>query len=238
MPNLASSSVSQLFTIPAADWTVINKRVGLAIATSQIGSTIAADLPAYPAVLAGSLLWKSDTFNGLIKQSQLLCSYCTTAMDNFKNLENKVKPFISTGTEPGEVLKLQTAALLQQLSTDTAPLAAAFQALSGQVLAFLNNNKAIDAQIFANKEKLGSFWQPVGDYISTLEQSAGLVTGEWQAIMQDLTHTLVSPIDVTLPFIEALNIDAAIVCWQNVQNEAGAFPRMVADQEQYWTNPF
>ena len=238
MLSLASSSVSRLFTIPAIDWTVINKRVGLVIDTSRIGSTIAAVLPAYPALLADSLLWKSETFQGLINKSELLCSYSAGAITSFSNLNNKVKQVIDTGADLNEELKSETAAVLQQLSTDTAPLAAAFQTLSGEVLAFLDNNKAIDAQIASNKSKLGSFWQPVGEVITNLEQAAGLVTGEWQAILDDLVNARVSPVDITLPYIESLNIDAAIVCWTNVQSEAAAFPQIVAGQEQYWTNPF
>jgi|GEM_PF-3076380 len=238
MPNLASSSVSQICTIPTSDWTMINKRVGVVLAAAQIQSSIVAYLPSYPTLLTSCTLWQQSTFTGLITQSQALVLYATTAINNFTTLNQAVKGIDGQGGVVPDNIKQQTLSLLQKLASDTTSLAAAFDNLSKQVISFLNNNLAVDAQVEKYKDILGSFWAPVGAYITSLEQAAGLVTGEWTAITNDLQNILSTQIDVTMPFLESLNLEAAIVQWKNVQSEAAAFPNMVNGQQQYWVNPF
>ena len=238
MPNLASNSLGQIFTIPASDWTVINRRVGVVLSETQIQTYLQQYLGGYAALLASCRLWTTNTFPGLISQSQALVGYATTAIANFSGLNTAVEGISQKEGGVPEDVQQQTTALLQKLASDTAPLAAAFAALSKEMLAFLGDMQVVDEQVAAHKDQLGTFWTPVGAYITSLENAAGLVTGEWQAITDDLNNTLASPIDVTMPFLESLNIDAAIVSWQNAQAEAAAFPAMAANQQQYWTNPF
>ena len=140
-----------------------------------------------------------------------------------------------------ELLKQETVATLQKLSSDTTALAASTNLLTQQVLAFLNDNKVVDNEVEQHKDifdELGINWNTVTDYLITLENDVALVTGEWSAISDDLKNTLSNSVDLSIPFLESLNIDAAIVTWQNVQNEASAFTALVAGQTQFWTNPY
>lgn len=235
MTSLANNAVAQIFAIPASDWTVINTRVGEVLAASKIQSYITPYLAGYPALLTSSLLWKSDTFYGLIHMSASLASYASTAINNFDNLNQAVKKLINNGLSMTDAVRLQTTTVLKQLADDTKSMSVQSDTLSDQVLHFLNNNEVVDAQIIKNKDKLGSFWAPLGAYITALEQAAGVVTGEWRAISDDLDSVMATTIDVTIPFIESLNIDAAIACWQSLQQEASAFPTMMAGQDKYWT---
>ena len=238
MPNLASNSLSQLFTIPTGDWTMINKRVGIVLLAADIQDYISQYIPGYKDLLKSSQLWQSSTFNNLIKQSQALAEYASTAIDGFSRLNQRVKEIVKTNSFVPEDLKSQTLLLLNRLNEETLGLAGQFNISSAQVITFLNNNVVVDSQMSASKGKFDVFWAPISQNITSLESAAGLVTGEWQAISDDLKNTLSVTIDVTLTFLESLNIDAAIVCWQNVLTEAQAFPTMVAGQEQFWTNPF
>jgi hypothetical protein len=238
MPELSNSNVVSIFTIPASDWTVINKRVGLVLEIAPIQQTIITYIPSYPVLLQSSTLWEQITFTALITQSGLLAAYAATAITNFSSLNDAVKKISDPAAKVPADVQQQTATLLRQLSADTAPLVSAFNTISGQVLQFLNNNEVVDGQIAAHKGQLGTFWAPVGDVINALENAAGLVTGTWSAIRDDLANAIVLPVDVTMPFIESLNLDAAIKSWQTIQAEAIAFPVTVAGQQQYWQNPF
>ncbi len=238
MIKLASSSVSQIYTISAQDWTAINQRVGAALAAKTIESTIDQTLPGYTALLASCQLWQQHTFQDLIALSKQITTYAQTAEAGFGSLDKSVKAIEAGNGEVTEPLKQQTNALLKKLAADTAPLASACAATAARVVVFLATNRVVDAQMAASKNSFGKFWTPIGQYIQSLERAAGLVTGGWSAITHDLTNTLASPIDVTVPFLESLNIEAALVCWQNVQQEAAAFPALVAGQEKYWTQPF
>ncbi|MBD2752515.1 hypothetical protein [Spirosoma validum] len=237
MPTLASSSVSQLYTIPASDWTLINKRVGVILEAQPAQAFITQYLNAYPALLRSSLLWQQTTFNSLVDLSHQLANYADKAIVNFCSLNEQVKAVSKGDGVVTDELKQLTKSLLQQLAADTTPMASSYKLVSTQVLNFLNDNVAVDSQIAAHKDQLGNLWAPIGEQITLLENAAGLVVGEWQAITADLTNTLASPIDVTMAFLASLNIEAALVCWRSIQAEASAFPSMVAGQQQYWTNP-
>ena len=94
MPNLASSSVGNIFTIPASDWTMINKRVGEVLAAQIIQKSIAEYLPDYPALLSSSILWQQSTFSGLIAEAGDLANYAGTAITNFTRLNAKVNQVV------------------------------------------------------------------------------------------------------------------------------------------------
>lgn len=237
MLNIASSSVSNVYAIPTANWTAINKRVGAVLSTVNVEGFMTQLLPQYPALMSASQFWQQSTFNSLITQSQALYNYANTAIGNFNTLNRNVQAVQQQGSSiPGE-LQQETIQVLQALKTATDPLAASFNSLFTAVQTFLTANEVVDAEIALVKQRFGSFWGPLGDTIQTVEQSIGLVTGNWQAITDDLKNAIVSPVSVDLPFIESLNIQAAIVSWQSVQAEAGAFAGNVAGQQQYWTNP-
>ena len=242
MPNLASNSVVNIFTIPASSWTVINQRVGVVLNAAPYQTYFNQLVPSYPSLLTSSQLWQSSTFNSLISQSQALATYAATAISNFSHLNADVKAAIQSGSGTiSELLKQETVATLQKLSSDTTALAASTNLLTQQVLAFLNDNKVVDNEVEQHKDifdELGINWNTVTDYLITLENDVALVTGEWSAISDDLKNTLSNSVDLSIPFLESLNIDAAIVTWQNVQNEASAFTALVAGQTQFWTNPY
>lgn len=242
MPNLASNSVVNIFMIPASSWTVINQRVGIVLKASPYQVFFNQLVPSYPNLLTSSQLWQSSTFNSLISQSQALATYAATAISSFSHLNVDVKAAIQSGSGTvSDSLKQETIAILQKLSSDTTALAASTDLITQQVLTFLNNNKVVDNEVEQHKDIFDEFginWNTVTDYLITLENDIGLVTGGWSAISDDLKNTLSNSVDLSIPFIESLNIDAAIVTWQNIQNEASAFTALVAGQTQYWTNPY
>jgi hypothetical protein len=239
MLNLASTAVSDMFTIPVNDWTAINKRVGEIMASVNIKDYISSVLPGYPDLLTSSTQWKNSTFSQLISQSKQLSNYADEAIANFTALNNNVKASLQAGnTKVPNDLQQQTISALEKLRKDTLPLENTSTTLSSEVLTFLNCNIVVDNQMLKYKDTLDSFWDPIGKNINTLEHAAGNVTSVWSAITDDLNNTLNAPITVDFAFITSLNIDAAIVNWQNVKTESIAFPSLTSGQEYYWTNPF
>ena len=237
MLKLAGASTSQIFTIPPADWTAINKRVGCVLAAQQIQTIVTESLPGYPALLASSRIWTGVTFAGLIAQAKALAEYAASAITSFSGLNQSIQQ-VPDGIVP-DTLKQLTTDTLRKLAVATSPLAEAFNTLGRQVMDFLDANRIVDAQLTSKEaEKLGGFWTPVGNNIARLENANGHVMGDWRAITADLAATLASPIEVTSTFIESLEIDAAIACWRNVRDEAAHFSIVVTGQQQYWSNPF
>lgn len=235
MLNLANHSTAQLFSIPAEDWTAINQRVGEVLYVKNIQAYITQYLPGYAALLNSSQVWKDNTFNGLVSEATNIANYAATAITNFNRLNEQVKQ-INGNTVPDD-LKNETIRLLNDLASSTTPIAAASTNLSNQVHTFLTDNQVIDGQMAKNKDRLGIFWEPLGAIINALEDAAGQVTGTWQAIATDLNNAITSPIEVTMPFIQSLSINAALVSWQKLQEEASAFPSMAQNQTKYWTQP-
>jgi len=236
--KLASAATSSMYAIPAADWTAINQRVGSVLAIAPAKDVISQTLSQYPALLDSSQQWTQSTFQGLITHARELNGYAGSAMSNFSQLHAALEGVKQGGGAVPPGVQQQTASVLQQLAQDTAPLAAASGALATSMRAFLTDNQVVDGEIARFQAVLGSFWAPVGATIAALEQAAGRVTGGWSAITDDLNNVLAAPIDVTLPFLESLEIQAALASWQAVQAETGGFASLAAGQEQYWTKPF
>jgi hypothetical protein len=232
MSKLVNDSVTSLFTISTSEWTSINQRVGVVLAAEAIASIISSDLPSYPALLTSSKLWESNTFNGLISESSVISTYADNSITNFMSISDSIKKV--TGNDVPVALQTQLKNALKQLVTDTTPIVNTSTVLSTELGVFLKDNQLIDNEIALNKDALGSFWAPIGASIEALESAAGTVTGSWRAILDDLNSTVTKDIDVTMPFIESLEIDAAIISWQSIKTEATAFSSKVAGQENYW----
>jgi hypothetical protein len=237
MPRLANNDVAGLFTISAEDWKAVNKRVGAVMAVSTVQKDITIHLPAYLDLRQRSTLWQNNIFPGLITQSAVLAAYASKAIAGFSELNKAVKQLGDKSDVP-PALQMLTVSHLKQLKDDTLELTNSFGVLSVLLMMFLNDNKQVDLQMEKSKGELDIFWKPLGQIITSLEQGAGRVTSVWNEIADDLQHEVITPANVTRAFIEALNLEAAINIWQNVQREASAFASKVEGQAQYWLDPF
>jgi hypothetical protein len=230
--QLTDDSIAQLYTIPASDWTAINKRVGVVLMTAAIASEVESELPGYGTLLTDCQTWSNSTFQSLIDQSNALHTYATTAIANFSALQQSVNAL--TGDTVPQDVQQQTSAAIVQLANDTAPLTQAFATLSSQVSDFMKANQTVDSQLNQIQGSLGFVWQPITDITTAVDHATGLVNGAFQAIDNDLQSAVSNQIDVTMPFLESLSIENAIQMWQRIQNETAAFPSMANDQKQLW----
>lgn len=236
--NLSNTSVSELFTIPNSDWTAVNKRVGVVLVAKKIASEISTMFIDYPALLTQCETWQLTTFNGLIAESQALAKYANTAITTFSALNSKIKPLIKNGAPVTEVIQVEIKTALQQLNASTKIIVTQFTTLNKTLSAFLTANEVVDKEWETIKNNYGNFWTSIETEILSFENSTQHLLSVWSAIKDDLNSATNPDIIVDIPFIESLNIDAAIVKWQTIYNEANAFPTAVSNQKQYWTNPF
>lgn len=230
--SLVSDSIGQLYRVPAQDWAQVKSRVHFVVQVPQgtwIAGLVTRLLPGFPALLASCTTWQQHTLPALHTQAQAVADYAATAIGNFTTLNEAVKASGGGSGPVPDALRQQTLTLLQKLASDTVLMNGSFGEVSGQLLTFWNDNITVDAQIAAHQEQLGQLWPSIAASLAALEQASGRVTGEWQALANDLTFTLASPIDVTMPFLESLNLDAALVSWRNVQAEATAFPAIATN---------
>lgn len=234
MSLLTNNDLGQLYSIPEEDWTAINKRVGATAAASGIANYIENYIPEFPNLIHVCELWKTQTFNGLINQSAAISQYTGTAVNRFQTLLNVISTISPSETQVPEAVKEQTRQALIELSSTTTDLCKVNSEVNIQISNFLAINVKVDAQMLRFREKLGIFWEPLGQTITRVENATGLVTGSWLAIATDLeNYAKLSP-SVTMPFILQLDIEAAIVSWKSLQAEANAFMQISKNQKQYW----
>ncbi len=236
MLQLANSSVTELFSIPESDWKAVNKRVGAVMALALIEDEIKPYLPAYGSLKESCSRWQMSTFPGLIKQSVELATYASKATGSFTELKTEVDKL--KGSEVPPLLKGLILLRLKQLNDDTANIVATFDVMAYFLRIFLNDNKMIDIQMEANKDKLDIFWAPLGKQIGLLENGIGKVTGVWSAIADDIRNALDERIIVGLPFILSLNLEVAVRNWKTIQSIAEVFAGHVEGQVKYWFKPF
>jgi len=235
MTNLTNDSLGKIFTISAHDWTVINIRIADIKGGAQICGNFMTDLPGFSALLKSALLWESETFYGLIDMSKSVANYASTAVTDFGNLNKLIKEMIKSKSAMTEEVEQQSINLLKKLSDDTTSMSTKMTKLSDQVLAFLNDNKEIDAKVLSSKEKFAGLKAAIESYDAAVENAAGLITSGWRALSDDFAINPIKTMKkITLSYIESLNIDAAIVLWKKLQQEASAFPAMVDGQDKYW----
>lgn len=231
VPALASASLGSLFTIPADDWTALNRRVGLTYLAHGIAPVIAEYLPSYAALDAACARWRSATFGALVAQSGALAQYASGAEASFTGVQTAI-----AGLPPGQQLPApvlaQAGSAITALAASTATFNATFGSLCDDVLAFTSANAATDAQIDAYRQRLGPDWTALGPETDAVDRAAGLVLGTWQAMAHDLAAIAADPIEITTQFLLSLEIAAALRSWQGLQAEAVAFATMAQGQQQ------
>lgn len=219
---LANKAVTDLYTISVKDWEAINKRVDSVFKLKNIKDAVSRTIPGYPDLLISSELWEASTFNNLVIQSGEVTKYAETAIFNFNELNDEVKKI--KGDEVPQDIQNQTRTILNSLSISTSNITVEVFNSSTEVSLFMKDNQVVDIEMAKNSGVLGIFWEPLGKIISDVEYATGKVNGAWKAIEDDLHSAISKDIDVDMPFIMSLDIDASIILWKQVAKEAHAFP--------------
>jgi hypothetical protein len=225
MPSikLADPSVNSIFTIPASAWAAIANRVSLVQRATPAVSLIQNFIPPFPALVAGCQQWVASTFPGIIVMSRQLASYAAISIGEFSDLQESIDA-LDNGAGPGESEVLaQARTAIARLSMATSTLQTAFVPVTAGVIAFAQQNAAVDAVVARNIQRLGTDWTALTSESAALQQAAGAVRGGWSAIGDDLQSVAGTQFNFTIPFILSLDIGSALLAWTNIEERASAF---------------
>lgn len=234
MPNfqLSSPCAGQLFTIAVSDWTAISKRVGLTILAQDISQFIAQRLPSFPALESACQAWSATTFPSLVSHASQVTVYCDQSTASFGRLKSTLATLNPDDALP-ENVRLQAVQALSALATSTINLSSECNNLALQVRAFLAVNEIVDKQILDYEKQLGAGWPSLEAQRMTLEAALGHVVGGWQAISDDLSAIAAQKIPITITLLLSLEIQSALLSWQNLRAEAVAFAALAQGQQQF-----
>jgi hypothetical protein len=221
--SLADSSVSSIFTIPSDAWAAIANRVSLVEKAAPAASLIERFVPAFPALVAGSRQWVASTFPGIRVMSRQLADYAATSIDEFSDLRKSIDA-LGSGDGAGEAAVLAEAqTAIARLSKATSMLKTAFVPVTAGVIAFAQQNAAVDAAVAHGIQHIRTDWSALHNESAALQRAAGAVRGGWSAIGDDLGSIASKQFHFTIPFVLSLDIGSALLAWTNIEEGASAF---------------
>ena len=231
--ELSNPALAQLYTIPTAHWTAINRRVGAVLLMADIAGTVVQDLPGFTELEAACQAWSASTFQDLAEYARHLDDYAAEAIALFQPLQEQLAA-LPPGPLP-DSFRQEASDALWHLQTATLPLTSGMAALSAAVATFMQLNQQVDARLMQYQQSVPG-WASLSRETAAIDEASGLVNGAWQSLADSLTYVL-HDIDISAPWLESLNIDLAIQTWANIQTEARAFASQAGDQQKYWTSP-
>ena len=230
--QLANPSAGALFAVPPSNWTAISKRVGLTTLASAIAPIIGQTLTEFPKLETACQAWRTTTFPGLTSLSASIGTFATNAAGALTALQAPISRLAPNDPVPAATVAL-VESTLGSLARAMAPLNAQSNQLNIQVQGFAAENQIVDAQVEAYVKCLGPNWQSLADDIPAVETATGLVEGAWQAISNDFNAVANGSISLTTALLLSLDLQSAILAWQNLGPQAAAFASLAQDQQQY-----
>ncbi len=230
MSVLINENGADLFRVPVATWSSIISRIREVFTGTVFTKLLSEIIPVYPELLAACHLFKETTFPGLIQEAVKLSAYAREAIADFSTLNAKVQSI--SGTKVPMDIQNQTIELLRALQERTSPLAISFSTLETQLNDFLSLNVQYGQEVHAlvQRDNL-PILSDIEQEIRTVQNALFRISGTWMSLSDDLENVLSTPIELTMPFMEALNIDAAIIEWKSIQEETAAFSSVVKEIE-------
>lgn len=220
--SLADPSVSSIFSIPSDAWAAIANRVSLVEKAAPAESIIQHFIPAFPALITGSRHWVSSTFPGILMMSRQLADYAMTSIEEFSDLRKSIDALGNDAAGEAAVL-VQAQTAIARLSKATSMLKSAFVPVTAGVIAFAQQNAAVDAAVARGIQRIRTDWSALHNESAALQRAAGAVRGGWSAIGDDLGSIANKQFRFTIPFILSLDIGSALLAWTNIGERASAF---------------
>ena len=221
--SLADPSVSSIFSIPSDAWAAIANRVSLVEKAAPAESIIQHFIPAFPALITGSRHWVSSTFPGILMMSRQLADYAVTSIEEFSDLRKSIDALGNDGAAGEAAVVAQAQTAIARLSKATSMLKSAFVPVTAGVIAFAQQNAAVDAAVARGIQRIRTDWSALHNESAALQQAAGAVRGGWSAIVDDLGSIASKQFRFTIPFILSLDIGSALLAWTNIEERASAF---------------
>jgi hypothetical protein len=223
--QLADSSVGSIFTIPSGAWGAIANRVSLVEKAAPAASLLQNFLPAFPALVTGARHWMASTFPGINMLSTQLGDYAVTSIDEFSDLRTSIDALGHEDSAGEAALLAQAETAIARLSKATSMLTTAFVPVTAGVIAFAQQNAAVDADVAQTIQRIRirTDWSALHDESAALQRAAAAVRGGWSALGDDLGSVARKQFHFTIPFVLSLDIGSALLAWTNMEERASAF---------------
>ncbi len=229
---LVNNSLSEVYKIEEQDWKVINLRVGKVLSLKNLEYVVRRTIPSYPDLLKASQLWSVSTFKRLKSDATEVSNYAKKAISNFTSLHQEIQKI--EGTLVPSNLQDKTRKLLVTLNTDTSNLSRKVEGTFSDTKEFIVYNQIADREMAIYSEKLGIYWESLGNTSLAVNQSTAKVMGAWSALENDLDIVNNKEVTITMPFIMSLDIEASIVLWSQIIKDTQSFSKNVKKMEEYW----
>lgn len=234
MTALTSQSLGRLFTVPEHDWTAINKRVGEAAAGAEVAQYLSEYIPEFPVLVTVCKLWQDKTFESLIDLSAAVSLYAGNAIYGFQELLRAMSQLDRSSDKVPDNVRQLACLQFDNLSQSTFVLSKIVSSVGVNILDFLYVNQEVDIRIARYTSQLGIYWEPLGETIIKVDSAVAKSTGDWFSLMDTMQRILDVKPEITMSFLQNLDINTAISCWKKLQVEADSFNTFSEDQIHYW----
>lgn len=220
--KLADANISSLFTISHQDWLAINYRASAVVGLQAIRNYVSQFILNYSDLLAVSLKWQTTTYPDIKHYASALVNYAEDATMAFSKLQSDISG-LSPTDQLTPALKGEATQAIKKLHDQTEALSTQFNALNTDIAAFSDQNMIADAKVKELIQKFGPQWQDLTQVITAVDNATGHVRGAWQAINDDLKAIAKDEIDMTMQVLLELDIQSALLAWQDIKKEASDF---------------
>lgn len=234
MTLLSNNTLGALFTVPEKDWTIINKRVGEAVALAPVISYIEHYIPGFPLLIAVCDVWKGQTYDAMIRQAKRIIIYAQRAAEQLERILDLIKTTEGSADSTGEHIKQQVLELMISLTAYTVEVCKSMEGIETDIRIFLSVNFEVDEQIGRYKDKLGLLWEPLGNIIPEINRAVGNTRMGWINLLNQL-QPLTKPTAVSsLESFRYLDFKTALDQWQSLEQHAHVFGMIADRQKVYW----
>ncbi|MCF2447737.1 hypothetical protein L0657_27530 [Dyadobacter sp. CY345] len=234
MTSLISQSLGRLFTVPEHDWTAINKRVGEAAAGAEVAQYLSEYIPEFPVLITVSKLWQDQTFESLIDLSAAVSLYAGNAVYGFQELLMAISQLDKSSDKVPDSVRHLTCLQFDNLTQSTSALSKIVSSVGVNILDFLYVNQEVDIRIARYTSRLGIYWEPLGETILKVDSAVTKSTADWFSLADTMQRILDVKPEITMCFLQNLDINTAITCWKKLQIEADSFNTFSENQVHYW----
>ncbi len=218
---LIQPSLGATFQIPKTDWIATNNFIwgtaSYGIPTPPTGDPVTW-APVSQECKDTFATWSESTYVSFVNQAGSLAGACQTNLASLKSLQQLVGGLEPDEPPPPAVQKAAGTAL-EGFCSEAQTQATAFSAFGTEI-------QKVAAFIIEFEQAVLAWmpdWFPTAPSASALAQTTGLLQGAWSALADDLEALAVPPEQITTAFLLSLELDAGVLGWSDLGNEAQWF---------------
>lgn len=226
--RLAVPSMGALISLTADDWTNISELVCQVLSLLRGWVALGNKSPGFYSFASDTCVkWRVQTFPAIGILSAQIIKYADNASAGLTVLRNDISQL-----KAGEELTPAQLSAAQMFFANIASLTTQLNVLTGMIAKSVNDFSTQYAAISAGwARSSGNTMYP--DKVVT---AAGELDGAWQSVSDDLGQVMSGQIPITSTLLLSLDIDLALLSWQNLRAEAAGFADIAPGQQKILDN--